>query len=540
MKPLRTLTPVALLTASLLLSHGCSELRTPMPRSDSHLQQPEAPNAADEIPAPVRAAPPVSAPQPQPREPRHTVVVHQVPASELLFALARDLDLDVDIAQDITATVTLNALDQPLRAILDRIAEQADLRIELHNDVLRIRPDTPFLRNYRIDYLNMSRNSQGGVAVSSQISSTGRGAAGDTGGGGDNNSSTSVSMLSEHNFWVSLRQNILSIISNENTDPATFAAETPSPNLLLNPESGVIAVRATQKQHAEVQAFLDEVLLSSQRQVLIEATIAEVKLSDGYQAGIDWSLLSQRGDRSWRIDQAVTDTALLTPPTTALTLTDLSIAGNALQSTLRALETFGDVSIMSSPKVMALNNQTAMLKVVDNVVYFTLEIDTQINEGVSISTFETEVNTVPVGFVMSVTPFINDRGSVTLNVRPTVSRVVGQVRDPNPELAAVDVISEIPIIQVREVESVLKVDSGDIAVIGGLMQDDVSQTQQGIPILSRLPVVGSLFRYEEDRHDKTELVIFIKPIVVNHASVQGDLRDYRSHLAPASEGNRAP
>jgi general secretion pathway protein D len=211
------------------------------------------------------------------------------------------------------------------------------------------------------------------------------------------------------------------------------------------------------------------------------------------------------------------------------------VDGNLLNATLQALETFGDVRIMSSPKIMALNNQTALLKVVDNLVYFTVDvtIDTATGPLGSVGnnvTYETQINTVPVGFVMSVTPYINDQGSVILNVRPTISRVIRQIRDPNPALAEAEVISEIPVIQVREVESVLKVNSGDVAIIGGLMQDEISKNKRGIPFLSKLPYAGSLFRYEDDNIEKTELVIFIKPIVIKHASVDTDLKQFREYM----------
>jgi len=187
---------------------------------------------------------------------------------------------------------------------------------------------------------------------------------------------------------------------------------------------------------------------------------------------------------------------------------------------------------------MAMNNQTAVLKVVDNLIYFTVEVNIDnasqnVGSG-RLVTFETDVNTVPVGFVMSVTPFIGADDMVTLNVRPTISRVIDFVTDPNPALAAEDVISQIPVIQAREVESVLKVPSGSIAVIGGLMQDQVKKTSTGVPLLGRLPFIGPAFRYDENETSKTELVIFIRPRIIKNASIDGDLSDFRRYL-PARE-----
>jgi general secretion pathway protein D len=181
---------------------------------------------------------------------------------------------------------------------------------------------------------------------------------------------------------------------------------------------------------------------------------------------------------------------------------------------------------------MAINNQSALLKVVDNEVYFTTDVEAvpgSVNQNSTVA-IDTNVNTVPVGLVMAVTPFIDENEVVTLNVRPTISRIIGFVADPNPALAEAGVTSEIPVIQVREIESVLKIENGDTAVIGGLMQDQIDKSMTGIPILSSIPVLGALFRYQDDQYVKSELVIFIRPVVTQDASLSGDFKEYRKYL----------
>jgi general secretion pathway protein D len=297
----------------------------------------------------------------------------------------------------------------------------------------------------------------------------------------------------------------------------------------VNRESGILAVNATEKQHEQIGDFVARVLNSVQRQVLIEATIAEVKLSDHYQAGIDWSLVSS--DPTATVTQSVLGGNLGQSPFFSVNMAD-TVNGNPLNMTLKALETFGDVKVLSSPKVMAMNNQSAILKVVDNEVYFTTDVQIvagNVNTD-STTAVDTNVNTVPIGFVMTVTPFIDDKDIVTLNVRPTISRIISYVQDPNPSLATADVVSEIPVIQVREIETVLKINNGDTAVIGGLMQDQIDKNESGVPILSSIPWVGALFRYQDDEYVKSELVIFIRPVVVHHASLTGDLKEYRKYL----------
>lgn len=478
-----------------------------------------------DIPQPAKTTTALPPPTPEKREPVHTVVVNDVPLRDLLFSLARDANLNLDLDSNVSGSVTLNAINQPLPAILDRIAENNELRYHIQQDILRIQKDVPFIRNYQINYLNITRSARATVRVSTQISATGQGASSEAGGTGDNNSATEVQNVNEQNFWENLERNIAYILGGV-TGSGT---EVDHPDIMMNRGTGIMGVRATGRKHREIQAFVDEVQSSSQRQVMIEATIAEVKLSDTYQAGIDWNLLKEDVDGGWGATQVMTDISLFERPTFNMSFLDDDGSGNVLQATLSALETFGDVSVMSSPKVMAMNNQTALLKVVDNLVYFT--VDVNIDEGSEnqgrLYTYESEIHTVPVGFVMGVTPYVSSSGEVTLNVRPTISRVIGQVRDPNPALASDNVVNEIPVIQVREVESVLKVNSGDVAVIGGLMQDEVSSDKRGIPVLSRIPFVGPLFRYQDDNNKKTELVIFIKPLVVRHASVEKDLKGFQ-------------
>jgi general secretion pathway protein D len=291
----------------------------------------------------------------------------------------------------------------------------------------------------------------------------------------------------------------------------------------------MIAVKATAKQHEQIRDFIDQVLDSVQRQVLIEATIAEVQLSDRYQAGIDWSLVTS--DPNTTAEQNLLGASLDQTPFFSFNLAE-TIDGNPLNVTLKALETFGDVKVLSSPKVMAINNQSALLKVVDNEVYFTTDVEAvpgSVNQNSTIA-IDTDVNTVPVGLVMAVTPFIDENDVVTLNVRPTISRIIDFVADPNPALAEAGVISEVPVIQVREIESVLKIENGDTAVIGGLMQDQIDKSSSGVPVLSSIPVLGALFRYQDDRYVKSELVIFIRPVVTRDASLTGDFKEYRKYL----------
>ncbi|MBT8126921.1 MAG: pilus (MSHA type) biogenesis protein MshL [Gammaproteobacteria bacterium] len=523
-------TTTSSLVFGLLLVAGCGASNPPAV-SEGHLMFDKSP--ADNIPEPVARVPVLPKPQKRPDLETYTVVVNDVPVRELLFSMARDARLNLDIGSDIEANVTMNAIDQTLPKILDRIARQANIRYQLLDDTLRVQADKPFLKTYSISYLNISRRSAGTVEVSSEIRSTGTGniqggQGGASSGKSGNDSSSVVQNTSNNHFWKTLAINIAAMIGQPVKASDQDNVQT-GDNIIVNKESGMIAVKATAKQHAQIQAFIDKVLDSVQRQVLIEATIAEVKLSDRYQAGIDWSLVTS--DPNTTTTQDLLGGNLGSTPFFSFNIAE-TVDGNPLNVTLKALETFGDVKVLSSPKVMAINNQSALLKVVDNEVYFTTNVEAvpgSVNQNAFV-TIDTDVNTVPVGFVMAVTPFIDSNDFVTLNVRPTISRIIDFVTDPNPALAEAGVTSEIPVIQVREIESVLKIGNGDTAVIGGLMQDQIDKSTTGVPILSSIPLLGTLFSYQDDTYVKSELVIFIRPVVTRDASLAGDFKAYRKYL----------
>jgi MSHA biogenesis protein MshL len=550
------------------------------------------------IPRPIKNNIQLPVPKATAKAQTYSVVVNEVPVKEILFALARESKMNVDIHPSIQGRATLNAVDQTLPAILERLAKQVDLTYKMDGNVLFISPDSPVLRSYKVDYVNMNRDTKGFIGADGQISSSSQvGGSTSTNGNGANNSSrTSVDSTSKNHLWESLIQNIKDLLAetdkevlvsrigtegatanqaaaNQSTsatqsgqvDVAKADAEQRerakseyktllAANVIANAETGVISVRATNKQHERVQEFIDKVMGSAQKQVLIEATIVEVRLSDSFQAGIDWSRLNNSSSNSGfvfgqtlgskgftfnpntgAIDQGGPN-ALGIATTAGLVagyLNPLSAIGN-ISASISLLKQFGDTKVLSSPKLMVLNNQTAVLKVVDNLVYFTVQAQqSQATQGGVLSTITTTPNTVPVGVVMSVTPQINDSGRVNVNVRPTISRVLSFVRDPNPQL--INIPSNIPQIQVREMESILQINSGNTAVLGGLMQDDVIRNSDKVPGLSEIPGVGVAFKGKNDATRKTELVIFLRPTVIPNASLESDeLQSYKQYL-PAQQ-----
>ena len=214
-------------------------------------------------------------------------------------------------------------------------------------------------------------------------------------------------------------------------------------------------------------------------------------------------------------------------------------AGGDLVAAINLLETYGQARVLSSPKISALNNQMAQIKVVDDYVYVTIDYTpgTRSTSGgvttiISPDTYTSNVKTVPVGFVMSVTPQISETGEVTLNVRPVISRVAREIIDPNPALrqSVPPIINKIPVIQTREMESVMRIQGGEIAVLGGLMQDTGFDGEDAVPGLRAIPGVGELFKQKNQTRSKSELVVFLRPVVVQDSSVRGDYKGYKSLL----------
>ncbi|HET6757257.1 MAG TPA: secretin N-terminal domain-containing protein, partial [Burkholderiales bacterium] len=484
--------------AGLGVLGSCATYEPSVPPSQGHITAPEAP--AKDIPPPVKSPAFVPPPKPVEKLPTYSVVVTDVPAKELLFALSRDTKTNIDIHPGIQGLVTLNAINETLPGILDRIARQIDMRYRQEGTTLIVEPDTPYFRTYRINYLNLDRQTKSVNSVATQISSTGGGTTatggaattqiGGTGGtSSGNTSSTTVESESRNNFFSVLERNIQTILAStralkQSADQRAAQAETirqargervqqveaasragaaapalfnsafgapPStipPEVInevsVNPLSGTVSVLATERQHQLIQQHIDTIMGAVTRQVLIEATIVEVRLFNNYQAGIDFSLIADGAGFSF--SQVLRGAQLDNPPVTIGYSDPQASIGN-ISVLIRLLEQFGKARVLSSPRLMALNNQTALLKVVDNRVFFNIQADTVTNQTTTVTTFNTTINTVPVGLVMTVTPQINENKEVILTVRPTVSRIINFVNDPNPDLARAGVTNPVPEIQ---------------------------------------------------------------------------------------------
>ena len=575
-------------SAAILLLSACAPSTLSGGPSAGHLSQDVLPPTRGTIPAPVDHVVPLPRPKASGRTETYSVVVNNMRVQDLLFALARDAKLNVDIHPGITGSVTMNALDQTLPQILTRIAKQVDMRFELDGPNLAVMPDTPYLKNYKVDYVNLARDVSGTVSTNTQISTSAiTSGAGTPAAGGGNTSRIQIENKSRNRFWESLEKNIKDIlhetdkifpegstetVTEQNATQSTTGtgalaaaantvrdaarmlaapglASSPNPatlqnsgatvvkrmtfreaaSVITNAETGIITVRATSRQHEKVQEFIDRVVTSARRQVLIEATIVEVTLSDGYQQGISWELLPNNAS-GFTLSGPSTNTNVR-GPTNPYTLKWTSTS-RGVSAALEILRSFGTVKVLSSPKLTVLNNQTATLKVSEDFVYFNVKSDTTTTANVGTTVgVTTTPQSVSVGFFMSLTAQISDADTVTLNVRPSISSIAYLAQDPNPIIPK-DIPNFIPQIRTREIESLMRVQSGETAVLGGLMEDRMDNRNGRIPLVGDIPLLGELFNSRNNTSSKTELVVFIRPTVIHDASVAGDFK----HLAPGLPG----
>ena len=595
-RPCRSLAALVVVVVLTAFAAGCADIRPTAPESTGHIAAAPKPRPEVEkaIPPPARVSTFVPPPKPALKPQTYSVVVNEVPVKELLLALSRDTRQNIDIHPGLQGVVSLNAINETLPAILDRIAKQVNMRFRLEGNTIIVMPDTPYLKTYRVGYVNMTRDTTSTIGVSGELtvgaSGGGSGSAQATSGGamgGAGGSSTVVRTVSQNNFWEQLRDNIRAILASTRARSlsadekaaldeerrkaadtalkqaeavaragqgamplftAAFRGAAAQPqqvdvrdDVIANPVSGTVSVLATERQHQLVLQHLDSITTASQRQVLIEATIVEVQLSQAYQAGVDWNRISTSGGIAFT--QALLGSNLATAPFFALFYNQANQRENHISLTIKLLEQFGQTRVLSSPKLMALNNQTALLKVVDNVVYFELQAQTNTTQGVATTTFNSTPRFVSVGVVMGVTPQINDDGRVALNVRPTVSRVLRFVNDPNPSLVVggQQIQNPVPQIQIREMESVLQVGSGQTVILGGLMQNEAQRNRDQVPVAGSQPQLGDLFAFRDESASKTELVIFLRTTVVPNPSLESDeLKFFRRFLPQAETPQEKP
>jgi general secretion pathway protein D len=479
-------------------------------------------------------------------------VTDDVPLKDVLLELSRLADVDIELDSGITGGISFIARDKPFNQVIKRIANLAGLRYRMTNGVLRVERDAAYIENYSLDFLNIDRASSSNVNISTNVLSA---------GGGENSSlntgsTQTITATTESDFWVSLQTGIEQILNyapvsrssadngqRSNNSSSTRAAATEGAGgstgglgslsggsgdnfYILNRQAGMLTVSGNDQQHKLIERFINKIRSNASAQVLIEAKIVELSLDDEYQSGVDWSKLNSKFG-------VVADFNSIDPTGGAFTvkLNDRiidgfsggSTEGASLDDFIQLVENFGTTRTLSSPRLHAINNQQAVLTFAENLVYFEISVereeDTSSGVNQELLTIDSEVKTVPIGIILTLQPSISlENGEVTMAVRPTLSRVTGFVSDPAVAFLAsqgsVNLENQIPVVEVRELDSILKLSSGETMVIGGLMENVSTNIDKGVPGVGSVPWLGNLFKSVSKDDSTRELIIFIRATIV--------------------------
>ena len=489
---------------------------------------------------------------------------------EVFMEICRAAKINVVVEKEIYGSILYYAKSRPLIEVIESICEMLNLRFRYEKTLLFIERDTPYLKTYDVQFLNMTRETKNNVSITNNILSKTS-----TSGGGANGSTTEIMSRTENDFWQELKnilENLLQISHTQSFDndsekveektvlPVINGLKGPShtlrtqerkklklrgkPSFAVHRQTGLISVYGTQKHHHAVEKFLIKLKKQMGTQILIEAKVLEVTLKEEYKSGIDWQRIGQYGLGNYAdgantpfhgdlnaaalfggISQK-TPTVITTPETSQVI--SLGVRGHSLSSVLHFMETFGVVRTLSSPRLTVLNNQTALLKVAENFVFFNVTGERQFlnsdsrNYG-SLVSANSSPQTIPIGFVMNVQPSIDvQTQDIIINLRPTITRLIDTKQDPavvllNQSLKSPSdhIKSEFPVIAVREMDSMLRIKSGSVAILGGLMIEGAETGRAGIPGTLESPL--SFFTSSKRQAKSvTELVIFLRATILEN------------------------
>ncbi|TBV17459.1 pilus (MSHA type) biogenesis protein MshL [Stutzerimonas kirkiae] len=452
------------------------------------------------------------------RGPRFDVAVNGMPAPEFFLSLAESAGQNLLVHPQVSGEITFSLRNVTLDEVLSAVRDSYGYDYRRTSYGYQILPNERITRTYDLNYLNVQRQGSTDTRVSSgQVvtsDSTSSGAAGTT--TGTSSATVSASQLltsSTVDFWSELREVIGMMIGADEGN-----------NVVVNPQAGLLVVRAPSVIQQNVEHFLQQAQRNLQRQVILETKILEVSLSDGFQSGINWSQLGRGlggADFSLGIGG---DT--LTGPEGLGGVFSASVSTGDFSGVLQLLETQGQVRVLSSPRISTLNNQKAVIKVGTDEFFVTdvSTTTTSLSGGTTAPDLDITLTPFFSGISLDVTPQIDENEQVTLHVRPTVSRVEDQQK--SIQLGGADNVFNLPLAlsTTRQSDSIVRARSGQVVVIGGLLENRNTNEDANVPWASRLPLLGVLFQQRRRELQQTELVILMRPQVVTDQIWLDELR----------------
>ncbi len=497
----------------------------------------------------------------RPIEPRFDLIVNSAPANQVFMAIVSGTRYSMVVHPSIREAISVNLKDVTVFEALDTIREMYGYEYKLQGPRILIQPIGLQSRVFQINYLMSQRQGRTEVRVTSGAISdapgASQGAAGTaaTGGaGGHAMESSKVTTTSENDFWKDIGAAVRAIVGAEG-----------GRNVVMSPQSGVVVVRAYPAELRGVEEFLKAMQIVVERQVMLEAKIIEVQLSDSHQSGVNWAAFTQ-GPNSRFAGGVVSPSATLSPNGTLSAFTarnaDGTVAANSLLSAdpaapgiisagvgtpgslfglafqtgsfaalISFLETQGDLQVLSSPRIATINNQKAVLKVGTDD-FFVTNVTSNTTNTVAGTTTSPTITVAPFfsGVALDVTPQIDQNNQIILHIHPSVSSVIEKTK--NIDLGTAGNF-RLPLASssISESDTIVRVGDSNIVAIGGLMKESSARDSGGVPGLSTMPWIGALFGSKRRSVLKSELVILLKPTVIEgDASWRQDILDTKERI----------
>lgn len=466
-------------------------------------------------------------------EKRFDINAVKVPAEAFFQSVVTDTPFSVAVHPKVDGSISLTLKSVTLAEVIDVVSNLYGYDIQVNKKMIQVFPAGLRTETFAVDYLSMKRmgvsstsissggisdrqnNQSGTSSANNYTSNQGLGlAGGDLGSqsmGMGNYKGTTIVTQNENDFWSDLEKALASLISS-----------SPDRRVIVNPQAGLVTVKASPDELRSIGKFLQQTEQHLQRQVILEAKVVEVSLLDDYQQGINWqSLVANSGSTTFNFaTQAGSFANVITSGiggNAAISFTNPDFSG-----VLSLLKTQGDVQVLSSPRITASNNQKAVIKVGTDE-YFVTEVSTTTVTGTATtSTPNIELEPFFSGIALDVTPQIDANGEVILHVHPSVIDTVEQTKIITLNQQGY----ELPLAQstIRESDTVIRAKSGEIVIIGGLMQSQTEDNSSKVPLLGDIPVLGQMFTSRGEKVTKKELVIMIKPTVVGQGTWQEQLQ----------------
>ena len=479
-----------------------------------------------------------------------------MPVREFFSLLTADTDYSVVVHPDVKGSVSaLDLKNVTVQDVLDQIIEIYGYSITLDDGVYQIRPGGLQTRIFKLNYLNVTRSGSStmqitasGISEGSQNRNYGnyggQGAnvspvAGSQGGFNNNQNNqnsgrATIQTETETDYWKDLETVIRSIIGSGSGPNVSSFAGSESRSVIVSPQTGMILVRAFPKELKEVGEFIEASQAALQRQVVLEAKILEVELSEGFQSGINLQALGDRKVSAAYGSGTIEQSIVGTPLSLNLNFTDFT-------GVIKLLESQGNVQVISSPRILTLNNQKAIFKVGQESYYLTAANTTAYGQGTGGNVVNSNSNLEPFfsGIALDVTPQISEAGDIILHIHPILSEVKEEVKrilDNDFPLASS---------ATRESDTIARVRNGEVIVISGLMQTRSRGSTSGIPGVDEIPIISRPLEQNERTTVKTELVILLRAIVdekdVMRQSIDDSLeriKKLRARIDPFYRGER--